>query len=107
MPDQITLQVARYRPEEEAAPTFQEYDVPCPKDRVVPDGHLWELRDDRQWRTEIDVRHFPRRLRPGSRARGASAQLPRHSRPRRRDRRLHAKAYQGETLDHPQGPQTV
>jgi len=38
MPDQITLQVARYRPEEEAAPTFQEYDVPCPKDWVVLDG---------------------------------------------------------------------
>jgi fumarate reductase iron-sulfur subunit len=38
MADQITLQVARYRPEEEAAPTFQEYDVPCPKDWVVLDG---------------------------------------------------------------------
>ena len=38
MVDQITLQVARYRPEEEAAPTFQEYDVPCPKDWVVLDG---------------------------------------------------------------------
>ena len=38
MADQITLQVARYRPEEEAAPTFQEYDVPCPKDWVVLDA---------------------------------------------------------------------
>jgi fumarate reductase iron-sulfur subunit len=38
MADQITLQVARYRPEEEAAPTFQEYDVPCPKEWVVLDG---------------------------------------------------------------------
>jgi fumarate reductase iron-sulfur subunit len=38
MADQITLQVARYRPEEEATPTFQEYDVPCPKDWVVLDG---------------------------------------------------------------------
>ncbi|HEY8164158.1 MAG TPA: succinate dehydrogenase/fumarate reductase iron-sulfur subunit [Gemmatimonadaceae bacterium] len=38
MADQITLQVARYRPEEEASPTFQEYDVPCPKDWVVLDG---------------------------------------------------------------------
>jgi succinate dehydrogenase iron-sulfur subunit len=38
MADQITLQVARYRPEEEAAPTFQEYVVPCPKDWVVLDG---------------------------------------------------------------------
>jgi succinate dehydrogenase iron-sulfur subunit len=38
MADQITLQVARYRPEEEAAPTLQEYVVPCPKDWVVLDG---------------------------------------------------------------------
>ena len=38
MADQITLQVARYRPEEESAPTFQEYDVPCPRDWVVLDG---------------------------------------------------------------------
>jgi fumarate reductase iron-sulfur subunit len=38
MADQITLQVARYRPEEEATPTFQEYDVPCPKEWVVLDG---------------------------------------------------------------------
>jgi fumarate reductase iron-sulfur subunit len=38
MADQITLQVARYRPEEEAAPTFQEYVVPCPKEWVVLDG---------------------------------------------------------------------
>jgi len=38
MADQITLQVARYRPEEEAAPTFQEYNVPCPKEWVVLDG---------------------------------------------------------------------
>ncbi len=38
MPDRITLQVARYRPEEEAEPTFQEYEVPCRKDWVVLDG---------------------------------------------------------------------
>jgi fumarate reductase iron-sulfur subunit len=38
MADQIKLQVARYRPEEEAAPTFEEYDVPCPKEWVVLDG---------------------------------------------------------------------
>ena len=38
MADQITLQVARYRPEDEDEPTFQEYDVPCPKDWVVLDG---------------------------------------------------------------------
>src|SRR5437762_5211189 len=38
MADRIILQVARYRPEEEAVPTLQEYEVPCPKDWVVLDG---------------------------------------------------------------------
>jgi fumarate reductase iron-sulfur subunit len=38
MGDRITLQVARYRPEAEAEPTFQEYEVPCPNDWVVLDG---------------------------------------------------------------------
>lgn len=38
MVDKITLQVARYRPEVEDAPTIQEYEVPCPKDWVVLDG---------------------------------------------------------------------
>jgi fumarate reductase iron-sulfur subunit len=38
MPDRIKLQVARYRPEQESAQTFDEYEVPCPKDWVVLDG---------------------------------------------------------------------
>ena len=38
MADRITLQLARYRPEEEAEPTFQEYEVPCRKEWVVLDG---------------------------------------------------------------------
>ena len=38
MTDRITLQVARYRPEEESEPTFQEFEVPCPKEWVVLDG---------------------------------------------------------------------
>jgi fumarate reductase iron-sulfur subunit len=38
MADRITLQVARYRPEAEAEPTFQEYEVPCRKEWVVLDG---------------------------------------------------------------------
>jgi fumarate reductase iron-sulfur subunit len=38
MPDHITLQVARYRPEQESEATFDEYEVPCPKDWVVLDG---------------------------------------------------------------------
>jgi fumarate reductase iron-sulfur subunit len=38
MPDTITLKVARYRPEKETAPTFQEYQTPCRKDWVVLDA---------------------------------------------------------------------
>ncbi|HJZ58625.1 MAG TPA: succinate dehydrogenase/fumarate reductase iron-sulfur subunit [Gemmataceae bacterium] len=38
MPDRIALQVLRYRPEQEAEPTVQEYEVPCPEDWVVLDG---------------------------------------------------------------------
>src|ERR1044072_7240265 len=35
MPDRITLQVTRYRPEDEAQPTFQEDEVACHKECVV------------------------------------------------------------------------
>ena len=38
MADRITLQVSRYRPEQDAAPTFDEYEVPCPRDWVVLDA---------------------------------------------------------------------
>ena len=38
MHDRITLRVARYRPEQESDATFDEYEVPCPKDWVVLDG---------------------------------------------------------------------
>jgi fumarate reductase iron-sulfur subunit len=38
MADRITLQVTRYRPEQESAPTIQEYEVPAPKEWVVLDG---------------------------------------------------------------------
>ena len=38
MADRITLQVARYRPEQESDVTFQEYEVPCPREWVVLDG---------------------------------------------------------------------
>ena len=45
MRDHITLQVARYRPEKESETTFDEYEVPCPKDWVVLDGlnHIVDL----------------------------------------------------------------
>jgi len=38
MGDRITLQVARYRPEQESEATYDEFEVPCPKDWVVLDG---------------------------------------------------------------------
>ena len=38
MAEQITMQVARYRPEDSELPTFESYDVPCPEDWVVLDG---------------------------------------------------------------------
>ena len=38
MADQIKLQVARYRPGQESEATFDDYDVPCPKEWVVLDG---------------------------------------------------------------------
>ena len=38
MAARIKLQVARYRPEQESEATFDQYDVPCPKEWVVLDG---------------------------------------------------------------------
>ena len=38
MANHIRLQVARYRPEQQSEITFDEYEVPCPKEWVVLDG---------------------------------------------------------------------
>jgi fumarate reductase iron-sulfur subunit len=38
MPETVTLEVARYRPERESEPTFQTYEVPFRKDWVVLDA---------------------------------------------------------------------
>jgi fumarate reductase iron-sulfur subunit len=38
MPDRITLEVARYRPENESSIHFDRYEVPCHKEWVVLDG---------------------------------------------------------------------
>src|SRR5262244_3966317 len=38
MEKHIALQVARYRPEQHSEITFDQYEVPCPKDWVVLDG---------------------------------------------------------------------
>ena len=38
MREHITLQVARYLPEKQSEQTFDEHDIPCPKDWVILDG---------------------------------------------------------------------
>ena len=38
MAESIRLEVARYRPDQESEATFDEYEVPCPKEWVVLDG---------------------------------------------------------------------
>jgi fumarate reductase iron-sulfur subunit len=38
MRDHITLRVARYRPEQQSEITYDDFEVPCPKDWVVLDG---------------------------------------------------------------------
>jgi len=38
MSDRITMQVARYRPEEDSGQSYDEYEVPCHRDWVVLDG---------------------------------------------------------------------
>ena len=45
MPETITLEVFRYRPEEEQEPTFQSYEVPFRKDWVVLDA-LNHIKDE-------------------------------------------------------------
>ena len=47
MADTITLQVTRYRPEQDTEPTVQEYDVPLRKDWAVLDGlnHIKDHQD--------------------------------------------------------------
>jgi len=45
MSDTIKMQVARYRPEENAELTFDEYEVPCPREWVVLDG-LNHIKDE-------------------------------------------------------------
>jgi fumarate reductase iron-sulfur subunit len=38
MRDHIKVQVARYLPEKQSEQTFDEHEIPCPKDWVVLDG---------------------------------------------------------------------
>ena len=123
MADTITLQVTRYRPEQRRrAARSQEYDVPLRKDWAVLDGlnHVKDQVDGTlsfRWscrmgicgscgmnvngEPQADLRHVPHRLRARARPGRAAGQLPRHPRPRRRHRRLHAEAAAGQAVDHP------
>ena len=122
MADRITLQVARYRPEQESEVTFDEYEVPCPKDWVVLDGlnHIKDRLDGTlsyRWSCRMGIcgscgmtvngepkltcATFLADYAPGPDPRGAAAQLSRHPRPHRRHRRLHAEARAREAVDRP------
>src|SRR6266540_421619 len=48
MADRITLQVTRYRPESDKAPTLQDYEVPLRRDWAVLDG-LNYIKDRQDW----------------------------------------------------------
>ena len=107
MADTITMQVTRYRPEQDAEPTVQEYDVPLRKDLAVLDGlnHIKDHQDGTlsyRWSCRMgicgscgmtvngepspDVRHVPDRLRSRTGARRTAGQFPRDPRPRHRHR---------------------
>ena len=43
--DRITMEVARYRPDQEAEPTFQSYEVPYEREWTVLDG-LNHIKDE-------------------------------------------------------------
>ena len=82
--NEITLRVSRYRPDKDTEPGWQEYAVPLREEwtvldglnhlqergrhdarlpLVLPDGHLRQLRDERQRGAEADLRDLPERLR--------------------------------------------
>ena len=115
---------ARYRPEEESEPTFEDYEVPLRKDWVVLDGlnHIKDQIDGTlsyRWSCRMGIcgscgmtgqrraqaltcATFLDRLRAGPGAGRAAAQLPGHPRPGRRPRRLHEQADAGQAVDRPQ-----
>ena len=122
MADRITLQVARYRPEEDAAPDVRRVRGAVPQGLggprraqlregsagrhalvplVLPHGGLRQLRHDRQRRAEADLRDVPRRLCPRPDSRGTAQELSGHPRPHRRHRRFHAEADDGQAVDCP------
>ena len=120
MADRITLQVARYRPEQESEITFDEYEVPCPKDWVVLDGlnHVKDRLDGTlsyRWSCRMGIcgscgmtvngepkltcATFLADYAPGPVRVEPLRNFPGHPRSRRRHRRLHAEAGAREALD--------
>ena len=119
MADTITLDVARYRPGQEAEPTLQSYDVPLRDDWVVLDG-LNYVKDELdgtlsyRWSCRMGIcgscgmtvngepkLTFPHRIRAGADPGRAAGQLPGAAGPRRRHRRLPRQALAGQALDRP------
>ena len=120
MANHITLQVARYRPEQQSDITFDEYEVPCPKDWVVLDGlnHIKDRLDGTlsyRWSCRMGIcgscgmtvngepkltcATFLADYAPGPIRVEPLRNFPGHPRSRRRHRRLHAEAGAREALD--------
>jgi hypothetical protein len=92
----ITLEVARYRPEQEAEPTFESFDVPLNSDWVVLDAlnYVKDTLDGSlsfRWSCRMGVCGSCR----------AAALLPRSARPGRRGHRFHEQAEGRQALDRP------
>ena len=122
MPDTITLQVARYRPDTDSAPTMQEYEVPLREEWAVLDGlnYIKDRLDGTlsfRWSCRMGIcgscgmmvngdpaltcGTFLTDYAPGPVRVEPLRELPRDPRPRRRDRRLHAQAADGAAVADP------
>ena len=120
--DSIRLEVTRYRPEGDGEPHLQEYDVPLRKEWTVLDGlnHVkdevdttlsfrWSCRMGICGSCGMNVNGEPKLTcatflsdyAPGPVLVEPLVQLPDHPGPRRRHRRLHAEAAEGQAVDHP------
>ena len=103
-------------------PTFDEYEVPCPRDWVVLDAlnyvkdrldgtlsYRWSCRMGVCGSCGMSVNGEPKLTcatfladyAPGPDSRGAAQEFPGHPRPHRRHRRLHAEADDGQAVDRP------
>ena len=116
--------VSRYRPDTDAEPHWQEYDVPLRKEWTVLDGlnHVknevdttlsfrWSCRMGICGSCGMNVDGEPKLTcgtfltdyAPGPGHDRAARELPRRAGPRRRPDRLHGEAAAGQAVDHPRG----